>query len=507
MNITLLKKRLLVTVYALLAGIPALVFGYYLAVICATAYAPEEVKRSPWKYAWELEINWMTFLGCGAVVGSIISLQDNFQDSGSNLSSISTSLLFILYVPVVFWMCLPHYSPDDNVPGQFPALMLVGCAGASSLIFLLIYISEISPSTIRGALVSTVFLQIAGGQIIYHLLNLLSSSTAQEIQTWHWMLAVGLPIIHVTVAACVLPDSPRWLYRKGLIRQAEESLKKIRSSCEVSKEVKAMELSLAEEAAERQLKDKKLKFPNRFTVIWYKVPSKRIIVGFGSIVAQQLVGINMIMHYSYTILSLTTNRYSTGKTENGNAENMNMVASSEIPLITSSLVLVGTLICTALVDRYGRRRLLLVSICGIMSSLGLLSYLFYIGSETDAGNENRAFWYDIGEERASGMGLLAVTALTMYIIFYSLGIGTIPWIINSEIFPVTYRSACLVFASMVYWCSKMIVQDFLLDSLGCRLSIAGMLFVLCLFSAAVGFFSTCTFQRQKGCNLKRSRKY
>ncbi|MCL7037173.1 hypothetical protein MKW94_012801 [Papaver nudicaule] len=145
---------------------------------------------------------------------------------------------------------------------------------------------------------------------------------------------------------------------------------------------------------------------------------------------------------------------------------MSTVSSSEIPLITSSLVLVGTLICTILVDRFGRRRLLLVSISGIISSLGLLSLLFYIGSSS-AG---------------------ALLALAMYIVFHSLGIGTVPWIINSEIYPTKYRTICLAVANLVYWCSKMVVQDFLFDNLGQYLSVAQMLFLFCLFSAVVGLF-------------------
>ncbi|KAI3932458.1 hypothetical protein MKW92_024443 [Papaver armeniacum] len=191
----------------------------------------------------------------------------------------------------------------------------------------------------------------------------------------------------------------------------------------------------------------------------------------------------MITHYSYAIFHLTTNRYNS-KIIKGNADNIpSTVSSSEIPLIISSLVLVGTSICTILVDRFGRRRLLLVSISGIISSLGLLSLLFGIGSM-----ENRDFWYNTDEERASCIGLLALLALAIYIIFYSMGIGTVPWIINSEIYPVKYRTICLAMINVVYWCSKMIVQDLFFDSLGHYLSAAQMLFLLCFFSTIVGLF-------------------
>ncbi|KAI3862603.1 hypothetical protein MKW92_046246 [Papaver armeniacum] len=205
------------------------------------------------------------------------------------------------------------------------------------------------------------------------------------------------------------------------------------------------------------------------------------------------------MRYSYAIFHLTTNRYNS-TTANGNADNIiSRASSSEIPLITSSLVLVGTLICTIFVDRFGRRRLLLVSISGIISSLGLLSWLFSIGSGSvggimypslniNAGDENRDFWYNTDEERASCMGLLAWLALAMYMVFHSLGIGTVPWIINSEIYPIKYRIVCLAVANVVFWCSKMVVQDLLFESLGQYLSVGQILFLLCLFSTVVGLF-------------------
>ncbi|KAI3857962.1 hypothetical protein MKX03_006176 [Papaver bracteatum] len=379
--------------------------------------------------------------------------------------------------------------------------MFLGFAGAFILIFLTVYISDISPSTMRGALVSTVFLQIAAGQILYHLLNRISSSTPQETRTWHWVIATMLPITHIIVLiAGGLPESPRWLYQKGCIQQAEESLKMMWSSSDVLKEVTAMEmeLSLVDEVDLPEIQqENELKF---LDVIWlYKVLGRKIIVGFGSLVAQQFVGIGMIMRYSYAIFHLTTNRYNS-TTTNGNADNViSRMSSLEIPLITSSLVLVGTLICTIFVDRFGRRRLLLVSISGIISSLGLLSWLFSIGSGSvggiiypslniNVGDENRDFWYNTDEERASCMGLLAWLALAMYMVFHSLGIGTVPWIINSEIYPIKYRIVCLAVANVVFWCSKMVVQDLLFESLGQYLSVGQILFLLCLFSTVVGLF-------------------
>ncbi|KAI3839765.1 hypothetical protein MKW98_010070 [Papaver atlanticum] len=510
-------KGLVATVFA--ASTPALVFGYYLAIICSTAYAPEEVTRSPWEYLPETRVAWMYYIELGAIIYGGLGLV-NFTKYFGPLASIAIAdASFILLVPllVVYMGNLPHHDMKE----LFVGLLSIGAAGGASVVFLTIYISEISPSKIRGALVSTIFLQIAVGQILYHLLKLLSSSShlhLEEVETWHWRLAIVLPIIHLAfLIGGALPESPRWLYRKGHSEKAKEALILLRSSNEVSSEVKFMELSLMEEAEEdkgQREKEKQLESRNcyPFSTPWYMVPSRRIVAGYGLFVAQQFVGLNMIMHYSYTIFHLTTNRYSR-KTEIGNSETIiNTTSALEIPLIMSTLVLVGTLICTTLVDRFGRRRLLLISISGIISSLGLLSCLFHIGincagglkllfSNTGVVDDNRLFWYNIDEEMASSMGLLALAALAVYMISYSLGVGTVPWIINSEIYPMKYRFVCVIMGNVVYWMAKLLVEVFFLDKLGKFFSVADMLFLLFSFSWVVGFFIYFYIPETKGLQL------
>ncbi|KAI3849679.1 hypothetical protein MKW98_026593 [Papaver atlanticum] len=507
-------KRLAATIFA--ASTPALIFGYYLAIIYSTAYAPKEVNRSPWEYLPETRVLWMYFIESGATSYGGLALLYFTKNFGPLASIAIADSAFIFLVPLLAGS-LPHH----NMKELFVGLLSIGSTGGASIIFLTMYISEISPRKIRGALVSTIFLQIAVGQILYHLLKLLSSSShlhLEEVEIWHWRLAIVLPIIHLAfLIGGALPESPRWLHRKGHTEKAKEALIFLRSSDEVSSEVKSMELSLMEEAEEegkgQQQKELESVSCYPFSIPWYMVPSRRIIAGYGLFVAQQFVGLNMIMHYSYTIFHLTTNRYSR-KTEIGNSERiMNTTSALEIPLILSSLVLVGTLICTTLVDRFGRRRLLLISISGIITSLGLLSCLFHIGINCAGGlklpfsnigvvDDNRLFWYNIDEERASSMGLLALAALAMYMISYSLGVGTVPWIIHSEIYPVKYRFICVIMGSVVYWMAKLLVKHFFLDSLGQYFSVADMLFLLYLFSWAVGFFIYFYIPETKGLQLE-----
>ncbi|KAI3972925.1 hypothetical protein MKX01_019583 [Papaver californicum] len=141
-----------------------------------------------------------------------------------------------------------------------------------------------------------------------------------------------------------------------------------------------------------------------------------------------------------------------------------------IPLITSVLSVVGTIFCIVLVDRCGRRKLLLISVFGIMISLGLLSYMFSSGVKGhDLGAEDH-IWY-IKEEGISGFGMLALLALAMYFVFYSVGIEVVPWIINSEIYPMKYRTVGGVRGMMVYWASKIVVHHIFLDVIGYHVEI------------------------------------
>ncbi|XP_026439799.1 inositol transporter 4-like [Papaver somniferum] len=100
------------------------------------------------------------------------------------------------------------------------------------------------------------------------------------------------------------------------------------------------------------------------------------------------------------------------------------------------------------------------------------------------------------------MGLLALAALATYMISYSLGVGTVPWIIHSEIYPVKYRFICVIMGSVVYWMAKLLVGHFFLDSLGQYFSVADMLFLLSLFSWAVGFFIYFYIPETKGLQLE-----
>ncbi|KAK6149665.1 hypothetical protein DH2020_017190 [Rehmannia glutinosa] len=265
-----------------------------------------------------------------------------------------------------------------------------------------LYISEASPARIRGALVSTNGLLITGGQFLSYLINL---AFTKAPGTWRWMLGVaGVPALIQFVLMLSLPESPRFLYRQDKVKEARAILEKIYPANEVEEEMKALQSSIeAEKADDKSLgNDLYSKLKN----IWGNdVVRRGLYAGVTVQVAQQFVGINTVMYYSPTIVQLA-----------GFASNKTALALS---LITSGLNAVGSI----------------VSMC----------------------RGERRIWYTKG--CPSKFGFFAVLLLGMYIISYSPGMGTVPWIVNSEIYPLRYRGIGGGIAAVSNWVSNLIVSE------------------------------------------------
>ncbi|RHN72658.1 putative major facilitator, sugar transporter, major facilitator superfamily [Medicago truncatula] len=355
--------------------------------------------------------------------------------------------------------------------------LLVGLGVGAASMTAPLYISEASPAKIRGAL--------APG-------------------TWRWMLGVAaIPAIIQFVLMLSLPESPRWLYRQE--EEAKQILSKIYRPGEVEEEMKAMHESIEAEKAEDGLIGHSL--AQKLKGAWSNdVVRRGLYAGITVQVVQQIVGINTIMYYSPTIVQFA-----------GIASNSTAFALS---LVTSGLNAVGTIVSMVLIDRFGRRKLMLISLIGIFVSLVTLSVTFNQAAHhapslsiqdslsfggnstckayTTAPNhlswncmqclhEDCAFcansqneflpgaclaaeknirgmccaqncvWFSQG--CPSRIGILAVVILGLYIISYAPGIGTVPWVLNSEIYPLRFRGIGGGIAAVFNWCANVIMSE------------------------------------------------
>ena len=139
-----------------------------------------------------------------------------------------------------------------------------------------------------------------------------------------------------------------------------------------------------------------------------------------------------------------------------------------LSLMVASMNAAGTVVGIILIDHFGRRKLALSSLFGVILSLILLSVAFFL--------ESSGF---------TNVGWLAVLGLTLYIAFFAPGMGPVPWTVNSEIYPEAYRGICSGMSATVNWISNLIVsQSFLsiADAVG-----TGSTFMI-LAGIAVGAF-------------------
>ncbi|KAF5728853.1 Inositol transporter 4 [Tripterygium wilfordii] len=488
---------------ALTAGIGGLLFGYDTGNISgALLYIRddfEEVDKKTW-----LQETIVSMTVAGAIIGAGFGgwLNDSFGRKKSIL------LADVVFLKGAIVMAVAP-APWVIIIGRIMVGLGVGMASMTAPL----YISEASPARIRGALVSTNGLLITSGQFLAYVVNYALSSVKSQ---WRWMLGLAaVPAGLQIVLMLMLPESPRWLYRKNKVDEARAILERIYSADEVEDEINALEISIAnEKALEASIGDTlgaKLKGALSNVVV-----RRGLYAGIACQVTQQFVGINTVMYYAPTIVQFA-----------GFASKKTALALS---LITSGINALGSLISMAFVDRYGRRRLMMISLVGIITCLIATAVTFLEASHHAPGispMENRHFGANAtcsdfmaagdsykwdcmscveakcgfcsnavnkyqpgaclantkqlgrdcrGEDRTwfekgcpSEIGFLAVIFLGLYIISYSPGMGTVPWIVNSEIYPLRYRGLGGGIAAVANWVSNLIVsQTFLTiqESLG-----------------------------------------
>ncbi|XP_028785918.1 inositol transporter 4 [Neltuma alba] len=488
---------------ALSAGIGGLLFGYDTGVISgALLYIREDFQEVD-KKTW-LQENIVSMAVAAAIIGAALGgwMTDKL---GRKKSILIADVLFI--VGAVVMAVAP--APWVIILGRIFVGLGVGMASMNAPL----YISEASPAKIRGALVCINGFLITGGQFLSYLINLAFTKTSW---TWRGMLGVAaVPAFVQFILMCFLPESPRWLYREGKEGEARQILEKVYLPSEIDDEMSAMQESVrAEKEMEASMGNS---FREKFKRAWSTPAIRRgLYAGIAVQVTQQFVGINTVMYYSPTIVQFA-----------GIASNSTALALS---LITSGLNVVGTIISMLLIDRFGRRKLMLVSLIGIIVCLVILSGTFFQAAKHAPGISNvdtlsfggnsscsaytkasdftswncmtclkvqcaycangdneflpgaclasdkavratcrgqHRVWFSEG--CPSRIGVLAVLILGLYILAYAPGMGTVPWVLNSEIYPLRFRGAGGGIAAVANWAANLIVsQSFLsmIEALG-----------------------------------------
>ena len=279
-----------------------------------------------------------------------------------------------------------------------------------------LYISETAPPQIRGSVVSFNQLAITSGILIAYLVGYALSFSGG----WRWMLGLGaVPAISLGVGMLFMPESPRWLVAHGEEEEARDVLERIDDSIDHDEGIESIRDAIRQESGASEL----LK-------AWLR---PALIVGLGLAVFQQITGINTVIYYAPTVFHAT-----------GFGGSASILGTVGVGIVNVLLTVAAIL----LVDRVGRRPLLLVGLAGMVLSLGILGLAFLLPA-------------------LSGIvGWIAIGSLALYIAFFAVGLGPVFWLLISEIYPLEVRGAAMSVASVGNWASNLLVSLTFLSLVG-----------------------------------------
>jgi len=385
-----------VTVVAGISALGGLLFGYDTGVISgAILFIQKDFGLS----AIQEEIVISAVL-LGAVIGAAAggTLADRF---GRRRVLILTAVIFALgavgtaLAPTVAWL----------IAGR----VIVGAAIGVASFTAPLYISEVSPVNIRGRLVSLNQIALTSGIVISYLVDYALAGS----RGWRWMFGLAaIPAAALGIGMLFVPESPRWLVSRALLEQAQAVLRRIRGTADVADELTEIQSSLKRQGG-------------RWSELLSPLVRPALIVGIGLAIFQQVTGINTVIYYAPTIFQAAG------------------FASAPVAILaTVGVGVVNVLMTVAamlLLDRVGRRPLLLSGLVGMVLSLGALGLAFALP------NLQRQ------------LGWIAVGSLMMYVGAFAIGLGPVFWLLISEIYPLKIRGLAMSMATVANWGVNLLV--------------------------------------------------
>ena len=380
--------------------------------------------------------------------------------------------------------------------------MIGGLGVGASLIIAPMYIAEIAPPSMRGRMVSFNQLNIVLGISVafftnYMILQLGDSDAAwaQSLKfgeyNWRWMLGLeALPAILYFFALFIVPKSPRWLAMKGRYAEALEIMKRAAEDEEAEKIINSVKESMNEDGENESVGIKEL----------FK-PSLRLVLTIGLVIGilQQITGINSVFFYAPMIFE-----------QSGIGTDASFVQAILVGLVN----LVFTLIAIALIDRLGRRPLLIFGVGGIVITMFLLAYGFNQATYTLTAESVKTLPAEVNQEQLATLigttfeddisykqairqtlgddvaqaneSQLITAAVTMnswlilfgilaFVASFAVSVGPVMWVLFSELFPNWIRGLAISFVGLVNSGVSTLVQFIFpweLDNLGSSMTFA-----------------------------------
>ncbi|HSA96148.1 MAG TPA: sugar porter family MFS transporter [Acidobacteriota bacterium] len=379
---------------SLVAAIGGLIFGFDTAIVAgATRYMKEQFSLNSLQEGWAVAV---VLIGCMFGAGLAGPVSDRI---GRRRFMLISAVLFLVSA---VGCALPRTIVE------FMAFRFVGGLGIGSAAVLSpLYIAEIAPARVRGALVSVNQLAIVTGILLAYFVNWIFAGTGPA--NWRWMFAMGaVPSVLFFLLLLGVPESPRWLVKNGREDEARTVLTRADSA-------------EAAAAGIRDIKDTLALEEGSFRELFRPAFRRPLLIAIVLAVFQQITGINAILYYAPRIF------------EGAGFERMSAIGQSTIVGLVNMLF---TVVAIVLADKVGRRPLLLVATAGMGGSLVLLG---------------AAFKYQFLPPSA----LLLV--ILLYIAFFASAMGPLVWVVMAEIFPIKVRGAAMGLATLILWAADFAV--------------------------------------------------
>ena len=450
-----LNKKFILSI-TFVSALGGLLFGYDWVVIGGAKPFYErffDITSLPHLQGWAMS---SALIGClfGALFSGFLS-----DRLGRKIPLIIAAFLFVLSA---------IGSGASNTFSLFIIFRLVGGLGiglASAISPM--YIAEISPAEMRGKLVSINQLTIVIGILAAQVINFLiadevdaNASNAEILNSWNgqmgwrWMFwAETVPALLFFFLAFLIPESPRFLAKAGLREKSKNILEKIGGPIYAKQE----EISIL-----KTLKD------NGAKINWKALSSMKvrpiIILGIVLAVFQQWCGINVIFNYAEEIF------VSAGYSVSDMLFNV---------VITGAVNLILTVVAMQIVDRWGRRNMMLLGAGGLSLLYILLGFMYYI--------------------EMTGFLILVMVVLTIGL--YALTLAPITWVILSEIFPNSIRGAAMAIATTSLWMACFVLT-YTFPLLNKMLNISGTFWLYSVICISGFFFIFRKLPETKGKTLE-----
>jgi SP family galactose:H+ symporter-like MFS transporter len=426
----------------ILAALAGLMFGLDIGVISgAQKFIQQDFQVTDSVIEWIVSI-----MMAGAAIGALSAAWMSAK-LGRKRSLILGAILFVGGSV----LCGAAWAPEVLIVGRLVLGVAIGIASFTAPL----YLAEIAPERIRGAMISLYQLMITIGILV----AFLSDTAFSYSGNWRWMLGIiAIPGTLFLIGVFFVPDSPRWLMMRGRREEAEQVLAKLRGNAqEIQQEIVDIE--------------EQLKTPQRGWHLFQQNSNFRRSVGLGVLlqIMQQLTGMNVVMYYAPRIF-----------------EGMGYDTESQMwfTAIVGLTNVLATFIAIGLVDKLGRKPILYIGFVVMAIGLGVVGTMMHLGIHTH------------------GQQFFSVGMLLIFIIGFAMSAGPLIWTLCSEVQPLKGRDFGIGCSTFTNWAANWVVGVSFLSLLN-GIGNAGTFWLYGAFNVVFIIFTYWLVPETKGVTLEQ----